>query len=73
MTLRQKVALVAAAAALILSGMALIQEEFHDTAVGVFVSVCALLTNGDVANQVAVEAQERLNIRLSAQRGQTRI
>jgi hypothetical protein len=46
MKLLQKVALVAAAATLILSGMALIQGEFHDAALGVFVAACALFTSG---------------------------
>jgi len=46
MKLLQKVALVAAAVTLILSVMSLIQGEFHDAAVGVFVSACALVTSG---------------------------
>lgn len=46
MKLLQKVALVAAAATLILSGMALIRGEFHDAALGVFVAACALFTSG---------------------------
>ncbi len=46
MKLRQKIVLVLVAACLILSGMALIQGEIHDAALGVFVSACALLTNG---------------------------
>jgi hypothetical protein len=45
MKLRQKVALVFVTVALILSGLALIRGEFHDAALGVFVSVCALFTN----------------------------
>jgi hypothetical protein len=46
MKLLQKVAVVAAVVVLILSVIALIQGEVHDTAVGVFVSACALLTSG---------------------------
>ena len=46
MTLLQKVALVAAAATLVLSVMALIQGEVHDAAVGAFVAACALVTSG---------------------------
>jgi hypothetical protein len=45
MNLLQKVALVVVAAALTMSGLALIQGEIYDAAVGVFVSACALLTN----------------------------
>lgn len=46
MKLLQKVALVAAATTLILSGMALMRGAFHDAAVGVFVAACALFTSG---------------------------
>jgi hypothetical protein len=46
MKLRQKVVLVLVTACLILGGLALIQGEFHAAALGVFVSFCALLTNG---------------------------
>jgi hypothetical protein len=48
MNLRQKVALVFVAAALILSGLALVRGELHDAALGVFVSACALFTNFDM-------------------------
>jgi hypothetical protein len=46
MKLRQKVVLVLVATCLILAGLALIQGELHAAALGVFVSFCALLTNG---------------------------
>ena len=46
MTLRQKIALVAAAIVLILSAIALIQGEVHSAALGVFVAACALFSNG---------------------------
>lgn len=42
----QKAALVAGAATLILSGVAMVQGEFHDAAVGAFVAACALFTSG---------------------------
>jgi uncharacterized membrane protein YgaE (UPF0421/DUF939 family) len=45
MNLLQKATLVVVAAALTMSGLALIQGEFSDAAVGVFVSACALFTN----------------------------
>lgn len=43
--LLQKIALVLAAVALTMSGLALIRGEFHDAALGVFVSAVALMTN----------------------------
>jgi hypothetical protein len=46
MKLRQKVVLALVTVCLILSGLALIQGNFHAAALGVFVSFCALLTNG---------------------------
>lgn len=46
MKLLQKVAAVAAVIVLILSVMSLIQGEFHDAVVGLFVSACAFLTSG---------------------------
>jgi hypothetical protein len=45
MKLLQKIALVVAVAALVMSGLALIRGEFHDAALGVFVSAVALITN----------------------------
>lgn len=46
MNFLHKVALVAAAVTLVLSGMALIQGELGEAALGVFVAVCAFLTSG---------------------------
>jgi hypothetical protein len=46
MKLLQKVALVAAAVTLILSVLSLIRGEFHDAAVGVFLSASALFASG---------------------------
>jgi hypothetical protein len=45
MTLLQKIALLLAVVALIMSALALIQGEFRDAALGVFVSAVALATN----------------------------
>lgn len=46
MKLHQKVVLVLVAACLFFSALGLVRGDFQSAALGVFVSACALLTNG---------------------------